>query len=283
MSDSLSYLPSLLSGLTGATGPLLSAIYGQSGSGQTAQSALQALSNAEQNQTQEVAATADQPSVARTIASFTQAVNGATSVDQLLSNPTVMNVLLTANGLSDQTDYTALATKALESDVNDPDSLVNQLTDTRWKTVASTYNFATQGLSAIQSPQAIAAISQAYVQTVWEQNEDASTPGLANALSFKANAASVTSVDQILGDPTMRTVVTTALGIPQEIAFQSIDAQEKAITDRLDVTKLQDPKFVEDLAQRYLIANVQNTSSSSSSSSNTDMTTLAVQAGGILV
>jgi hypothetical protein len=281
MSDSLSYLPSLLSGLTGATDPLLSAIYGQSSSGPTAQSALQALSNAEQNQTQEIAATAAQPSVARTIASFTQAVNGATSVDQLLSDPTVMNVLLTANGLGDQTDYKALATKALESDVNHPDSLVNQLSDTRWKTVASTYNFATQGLAAIQTPQAIAAISQAYAQTVWEQNEDAATPGLANALSFKATAASVTSVDQILGDPTMRTVVTTALGIPQQIAFQSINAQEKAITDRLDVTKLQDPQFVEDLAQRYLIANVQN--SSSSSSSTPDMTTLAIQAGGILV
>jgi hypothetical protein len=49
----------------------------------------------------------------------------------------------------------------------------------------------------------------------------------------------------------------------------------------LDVTKLQDPQFVEDLAQRYLIANVQN--SSSSSSSTPDMTTLAIQAGGILV
>jgi Protein of unknown function (DUF1217) len=281
MSASLSYLPSLLSSLSGATDPLLDAIYGGSGTGQTAQSALQALTNAEQNQTQEVNATAAQPSVERAVATFTAAVKSATDVNQLLSNQSVMDVLLTANGLGDQTNYTALAKAALTSDVNDPNSLVNQLSDTRWKTLASTYNFATQGLSAIQTPQAIAAIGKAYAQTVWEQNEDAATPGLANALTFKATASSATSVDQILGNLTLRTVVTTTLGIPQEIAFQSTEAQEKAITDRLDITQLQDPKFVASFTQRYLIANAQN--NSSTSSSTPDITTLAVQAGGILV
>jgi hypothetical protein len=91
----------------------------------------------------------------------------------------------------------------------------------------------------------------------------------------------VSSAYEILGNPTLRTVVTTALGIPLQIAFQSLNAQEKSISDRLDITKLQDPKFVESFAQRYLIANAQN--ASSSTSSTPDLTTLAVQAGGILV
>ena len=61
----------------------------------------------------------------------------------------------------------------------------------------------------------------------------------------------------ILGDPINRAVVTTALGIPREIAFQSLTAQENAITARLDVKKLQDPKFVANLTNRYLLARQQ--------------------------
>jgi hypothetical protein len=72
-------------------------------------------------------------------------VNAARNVTQLLSNPAVTNVLLTANGMSDQIGYTALAIKALTSDLSDPSSLVNTLSDTRWKTLAQTYNFGKRG------------------------------------------------------------------------------------------------------------------------------------------
>ncbi len=63
----------------------------------------------------------------------------------------------------------------------------------------------------------------------------------------------------------MRTVVTTALGIPLQIAFQPLEAQEKAISTRLDITKFKDPKFVESFVQRYLLA-------ANTSATNTDPT-----------
>jgi hypothetical protein len=278
MSGSINYLTTLFSASFGAGDPLLNALYG-SGSGSSTQNPVVALQSAEQNQTQDIKATGAQPAVQLAIKQFTQAVNSATSVTQMLSNPAVMNVLLTANGMSDQIGYTALATKALTSNLSDPNSLANQLTDTRWKTLAQTYNFAANGLSAIQNPTAIAAVAAAYTQSTWETNEDSVTPGLANALAFKTQASTVTSVDQILGNPTLRTVVTTALGIPEQIAFQDITAQENAITTRLDIKKLQDPKFVETFAQQYLIAN----SGSTSASSTPDLTTLSVMGQGLLV
>jgi hypothetical protein len=254
----------------------LDAIYG-TGSSSSTQNPVQALASAEANQKQDLKVTAAQPDVQRATKAFTQAVSSAKSVNQLLSNPTVMNFLLTANGMSDQIGYTALATKALTSNLSDPKSLANQLTDTRWKTLASTYNFAANGLAAIKTPAAIAAISDAYVKATWQHNEDAVTPGLSNALAFKAQASAITSVDQILGNPTLRTVVTTALGIPQQIAFQELGAQENAISSRLNIKQLQDPKFVETFVQRYLIAN----SSSSSATSTPDLTTLAVKGQGV--
>jgi hypothetical protein len=277
MSGSINYLTTLFSASFGTGDPLLNALYGSGGS--STQNPVVALRSAEQNQAQDIKATGAQPAVQLAIKQFTQAVKSATSVTQMLSNPAVMNVLLTANGMKDQIGYTALATKTLTSNLSDPKSLANRLTDTRWKTLAQTYNFGANGLAAIQNPTAIAAVAAAYTQSTWENNEDSVTPGLSNALAFKTQASTVTSVDQIVGNPTLRTVVTTALGIPEQIAFQNLTAQENAITTRLDIKKLQDPKFVETFAQQYLIAN----SGSTSASSTPDLTTLSVMGQGLLV
>jgi hypothetical protein len=152
------------------------------------------------------------------------------------------------------------------------------LADTRWLTLAKAYDFSSAGLASFKSPATIASISGLYATDTWETNQDSVTPGLSNALAFKATASTITSVDQILGDPTMRTVVTTALGIPEQIAFQDLNAQEQAISTRVDITKFKDPAFVNTFIQQYLIANAAN----ASSSSTPDLTTLAVQGQGIL-
>ncbi len=288
MGTTLNTLPGLSSlfaavGGGGTTSSLLGAIYngGTAAVGLSGQNPITALNNAETNQTQDIKATAAQPAVQRAIAAFTKAVQSATSPQQLLSNPTVMQVLLTANGLADQIPYTALTQKTLLSNANDTASLANQLTDTRWKPVVQTYDFANKGLSVIQNPSVISTIANGYAEITWRNSLNATTPGLSNALTFRQNAATVKNVDQILGDPVLRSVVTTTLGIPLQIAFQPLEAQQKAITAQLDITKLQDPKFVAQFAQRYLIAMAQ--SASASTATQPSMAALAVQAQGLVV
>jgi hypothetical protein len=240
---------------SGASG-LLSIAYRVSGQGPgiSRQNPVTALSAAEKNQAKQVAATASQPQVARTVATFRQAVASAKSVSDLLSNSTAMRVLLTANGLGDQLAYAALARRALTSDTTDPKSLANTLSDTRWKSVAQTYDFAHRGLSVIQNPKILDTISAAYAEITWRQSLDAVTPGLSDALAFRQEASSITSVDQVLGNPVLRRVVTTTLGLPLQIAFQPLEAQERAISSRLDISKFSKPAFVESFVQRYLIA-----------------------------
>jgi hypothetical protein len=263
------------------TGELLGTLFGTSSSISASQNPITALDQAEQNQTQDIAATAQQPDVKRDISTFTSVVQNAKSVSDILNNPTAMKVLLTANGLGDQISYTALAQKALTSNINDPNSLVNQLgtTNTNWTDTVKTYDFANKGLSVIQNPKVISTLANAYAEVTWRQSLDATTPGLSNALTFRSEASSITSVDQILGDSTMRTVVTTALGLPLELAIQPLDAQEKAISTRLDISQFQNPTFVDQFVQRYLIA----AQSSSTSTNTTDLTSLAVQAQGLVV
>jgi len=278
VSGSIDYSVLYNNGSSGAASSILSILAGAGVSSRG--NPLPALREAERNQAADVAQTAAQPQVAREVAAFTKAVATAKSPADLLANPQALDVLLTASGLGNQSSYTALAQRALLSDTADPKGLANQLSGVNalWKTTAKTYDFANKGLSSIQKPGVVGAIANAYAEVVWRQSLDSVTPGLSNALTFRGQASSVTSVDQILGDATMRSVVTGALGIPPEIAYQDLGAQENAISSRLDLKKLQDPKFVEGLVQQYLLS-----AHGSSASTGSSLDALAAQNQGLVV
>lgn len=82
---------------------------------------------------------------------------------------------------------------------------------------------------------------------------DAQLPGLGSAVLFKQVASTFKSELDILGSPLGREIVTTAFNIPKQIAVQSIEAQVKAIGQRMNPSKLQTPSFVNTIAERYLI------------------------------
>jgi hypothetical protein len=244
---------SLMQAMNGSSGSdLMSTLYSSAAS--SGANPVAALQSAVKNQTKSIAAEAKQPEVARDIAAFRKAVASAKDLKTLLADPVARKVLLTANGLSDQTDYAALATKALSSDPTSADSLANKLSNTQWLTMAKTFDFAKRGLAVLKQPSVLDTVANGYAEVRWRQSLDQSTPGLSYALDFRTRASTVTSPYQILGDAALREVVTTALGIPKEIAYQSLDAQAKAITDRLDLTKLKSANFVEQFTRRYLVA-----------------------------
>lgn len=269
-----SFLLSLIGGSADAgSAALLSTLYGRGSSRAAAVSPFVALRSAEIHRDRDVGLTAKQPEIKRAIEGFRAGVAKASTVDGLLRDPRVLEVLLTANGLGDQISRPALARRALESDPADPKSVVSRLTDSRWAPAARTFAFATKGLSVIKDPAVIDKLADAYAEVKWRKSLDEKTPGLSNALTFRAQAAKVTSALQILGDPVLREVVTVALGIPKQIAFQPLTTQENAITTRLKIEKLTDPKFVEAFAQRYLLAAAEN----AQTAATPDLTTLSVR------
>ena len=278
MIASISYA-SLFPGDTATGGSdLLSTLYG-SAAGASGGDPLFALKLAQVNQTRDVAATARQPQVARDIAGFTAALAKARTPADLLHNPIALKVLLMANGLGDQAAYPALAQKVLMSNIKDKKSLVNHLASAAWTNIVKTFDFANTGLATLRKAGVAAIVTGGYAEVSWRRSLDAATPGLSNALTFRAGAAKVTSVDQILGDSVLRDVVTTALGIPREIAFQSLGTQEKAISARLDVAKLKDAHFVAILTDRYLLAK----QASGTAATAPSLDQLAQQAAGLLV
>ncbi len=276
MSGSIDYSVLFAPAATDSTS-LLSILAGGGAPGGGGANALTALSQAERNETKDVGIVARQPQVARLLATFTAAVNAAKTPADLLKNPQVLDVLLTANGLGDQTAYTALARKALLSDIKVASSVANQLSDTRWKTLAKAYDFANKGLSLIQNPTALATIANQYAEVTWRKSLDAATPGLSKALDFRARAGAIKSVDQVLGDANFRAVVLSAFNIPLQIAYQGLPAQEQAVSQRLDLAKLKDPHYIDSITQRYL-----QSQKAAPASGAISLETLAVQAQGLI-
>lgn len=263
----------------GAAG-LLSTLYGGAGtaSGTGGGNPLVALQLAQKNRDREVATTAKQPETQRDIAAFRGAIAKAKTIGEALDNPAVMKVLLTANGLADQIPYAALAKKVLLSDPDDAKSLVNKMAGARWKSVVKAFDFAKAGIAALKDPALQTKIADGYVEVGWRKGLEKTTPGLSDALDFRERAKTFKTAIDILGDPVARRVVTTALGIPQQIAFQELPAQERAVTNRLDLSRLQDQKFVDGMSQRYLLEKQK----AATATTQPDAAALAMQLRGIV-
>lgn len=264
----------------GGGGSLLSTLYGSGTSGAgVSTDPLTALRLATKNRSREVAATAKESQTLRDVTDFRKGVAKAGTIAQALDDPRVLKVLLTANGLADQLPYAALAKKVLLSDPADPKSLVNRLADSRWSAVVSAFQFATKGIDTLRDTAVQTTLADGYAEVAWRRGLEAKTPGLSDALDIRARAKTFTSALQVLGDPVARRVITTALGIPKEIAFQELPTQEKAITTRLDLKRLQDPKFVDGLSQRYLLERQK----AASPTDQPSLSFLAVQARSLFV
>jgi hypothetical protein len=146
-----------------------------------------------------------------------------------------------------------------------------------------TYNFAKNGLAELQNPTVVSTLTNAYAEVQWRESLDKATPGLSNALSFLSQASSIKSFSDIIGNETNFEVITTALGIPENILNQDMTAQESAVNSRLNYAQLQDPNYVTGLTDQYLLTMQESNQSSSTSGSGTSLIGLAAQAGGLVV
>jgi hypothetical protein len=247
-----------------ATDTLLSLSLNRSGS--TTQSTqsdpVAVLKDAEKNSAKQIAAKASEPQIKREVEAFVKGVVKAKTVDELLADPNVTKVLLATNGLEEFAGYKGLVSKALKSDPDDENSVAVKLASTNaaWLNTAKTLQFATKGLSVVKAKDTITEIASGYAEVRWRESLDAKAPGVSAVLSFKEIAKTLTSPYNILGSGVAREVVTVALGLPAQIAYQPLRSQATALTNRLDIKKLQDPAFVDALAKRYLI-NLNNSSS----------------------
>lgn len=200
------------------------------------------------------------PATANDTAYFEANIGSITSVDDLVGNYRLLNYVAKAYGLEDMAYAKAYLKKVLNSDLTDSTSFANKLTDDRFVAFASAFSYLQDG-STISSSTTETVVNK-YLQQTMEDNAGSSDQGVQLALYFKRMASTVTSAYDILADTAMSQVVKTVLGLPDELSNADIEAQAKAITERLDITDLQDSDKVDNLLKRFTVMwDVQNNSS----------------------
>lgn len=190
----------------------------------------------------------------RAISQFREKIADVSSIDDLMKDQDLYAFVMRAHDLEDQIFGKALIRKMLTSDVTDRKSLVNRLTDQRFKDMHADMGFSPSGAAsgdfsdpAWQQKMIDRYVTRQYINAGEEQNET-----VGRVLEFREKVAGVRNVFDILKDKDLSTVLRTALGIPEATAGLDIDKQAEILERKLDLADLKDPKELDRLVRTYV-------------------------------
>ncbi len=132
---------------------------------------------------------------------YRDAIAAVTSVDDLLADSTLYDYALTAFGLDPTTEPANNIRLVLTSDLSDPSSYANSLSDTRYRTLAAAFNFATDGtLAGSDGAQTAAQIEDTVDLYFTHYDDQAENQDALDTSYFRNRIDQITSVDDLMAD-----------------------------------------------------------------------------------
>ncbi|KQV68196.1 DUF1217 domain-containing protein [Rhizobium sp. Root1220] len=172
------------------------------------------------NMKQSLDRVASQAIVKRDAEYYKENINKIKDVDDFVGNYRIFSYAMTAHGLDDMTYAKAFMKKVLESDLTDPDSFANKLSDTRYREFAAAFNFnapAADAQSAAQEDDLIGLYTQSFA--------DESKTAAAETDYYSGAMDDVQNVSDLVGDRRARTYLLKAYGIDPTYASADFLAQ----------------------------------------------------------
>lgn len=199
---------------------------------------------------------------------FRQEIGGVKTAADLMANPRLLRVALTAFGLEADMPNRAFIEKILSEGTLDDEAFANRLADKRYSALSRTFGFGdfdtprTQ-LSDFADKIVARYLDRRFEAAVGEQNDD-----LRLALSVGSEASDILKGNKsdrarwfaIMGNAPLRRVVETALGLPGSIGKLDLDQQitqfqdrAQAVLGRNDAEALADPAIQEKIIRLFLV------------------------------
>ena len=168
---------------------------------------------------------------------FDSNIGKVTSVDGFINNYRLFSYAMESYGLSDMTYAKAFMKKVLTSDLSNPNSYANQLSDPRFKTFAEAFSFSTTG--AVGSTAAVQSSDQeSDTLGLYDQRGATNaTQVAASTTSYTSAIAGVKTVDDLLNNSQLLSYVETAYGFSPETA----DASQSDVTANIRAALTSDP------------------------------------------
>jgi len=203
------------------------------------------------NLTRSLTTLSKDPEIARESKFYLENIGAIKTVDDFIKNDRVYRFAMKAFGLDDMIYAKAFVRKVLTEGVSDSKAFANTLTDTRFKELATTLNFAANGEAATATADARQGTVDRFVRLTLEQRSGEQNEGVRLALYFARKAPSITKPIGILADKALLKVAQTALNIPAETSLMDIDRQAEMYAKRIDVEDFKDPEKLEAFIQRF--------------------------------
>lgn len=204
------------------------------------------------------------------------------TVEDVMDADDLRDAALDLFGFTQTLSSKELFERVLSSDPESPTSLVNSLSDDRYRDISSLFTFKEIETERTYPSEFVEQITQNYLDRQFEIQVGEIDPTMRIALSVERELAQVvddtTSNDaswfSIMASPPMRAVFEGALRLPSSFGSIDIDQQLGILKDRAErffgtseVSDFTDPELLDELRQNYLISSSAETSTTQSSAS----------------
>ena len=200
------------------------------------------------------------------IAYFREKMKAEPSPAEIVADRRLLNVALTAFGLSEEIGKRAIIRKALEEGVLDPKSFANRLGDPKWRQFAAAFGDDSRASGRFSAPSFQSDIERRYVEQAFEKAIGESDQNVRLALNFRREIATIATgpnVDrvgwlQVTASRPLRAVIEAAFNLPASLASLDVDRQAKVLEERAasvlgssSASALSTPDNVERVLRRF--------------------------------
>lgn len=192
-----------------------------------------------------------EPQVQREIDYYRSNIGNVSTIEEFVGDRRLFDFAMKAFGLAEMSYAKAFMAKVLEGGRDDPDSLANTLADRRYRDFVEAFDFSRYGDATTAFSRAQQGVVDMYIRQTLEEDAGSQNEGVRLALYFQRKAGQIESAYDILGDRALATVVRSALGLPDSMAFLDVAKQKDMIESRMDLADFKNPVKLDDFLRRF--------------------------------
>ena len=179
----------------------------------------------------------DRADVQKEISNFKKQAAKIKDVDELVKDRRVLGVLLSAFGLESELNNPGKLKAIINSDPTDVNSFANRLNDPRFGALAEFIDAPNKDLLNLVTASKQQEVIDKFLTNEFQKSVGSQNPAVRDAFFFLNKINSVDSTFGILGDLPLRTIVTSTLRLPPQIAQQSVNKQASLIEAKFDINR----------------------------------------------
>lgn len=216
------------------------------------------------------------PQVQRETDYFRENIGQVETAEDLLADFRLYRYVMTAYDLQGALDAKAIIGRVLEEGSDDASDLANRLNDAKYRELTDDLGFSVAGNLKLQLPDFLDEVASRYQRVQLEIEAGEVNNGARLSAYFERKIGEVSSWFEVLGDPPLRDVMFTALGLPQELQGADIDDLVNRFESAIPLNDLKDEAKRDQFLYRFAINNDLQTTPTVTGSSAVQLLAAAV-------